>query len=350
MTTSTDHADHFHRVVPLERFREILGALDVEHHSLNDARFLRFAALTAVMTPDQPAEIARRMHEAARLIDDRAPWFSTLSSGPRFIVAAALADSHEHPNLFLSEHKRLHEAFAEHGLPRGGIPETMAILILHLAAGRHLVDLWTLARMRHVYDAMKERHWWLTGSDDLPACAALTAIEGDVEQIVADIERVYQDLHEGGLATGDRLQSAANLLPLTHCSVDELLARYNALLIGIDDRGPVELREEYSALALLASLDHPAKRVLETYQAVRKELDFSQLMPAPHNNTLLAADLTVIDLARFDRDLEPPKDAHAAQAVVERLNHYRIAALVLACESEPWEAISDQTEAVWPFV
>jgi len=350
--------DHLNRVIPLERFRELLGALEVERSNLSEDYWLRFAAQAAVFTPGDPGELAERIRSNARFLRDETPWYGILGSGLRFVIAAALVDLDEDPRFFLGEHRRLSKLFKEHGFRHGALHETLAILILHLDAGQHLdagrrqVDLFALGRMRAIYDAMKEYHWWLTGPDDLPACAALTGLSTtDAEELAFDIERLYQGLHNRGLARGDRLQTAANILPLAHCDVEDLLKRYDALIDGLTQQGEEVEREHYSALALLSFLDHDAKRVLDTFEAVLKEIEFTELIAPDPSNFGLAAELTALDLGRYDRELNPPADADAAQAMLARLTAIRQSSLVLVGEAESaWVAPAElPSESGWPM-
>ena len=79
-----------HRLIPLERFRVILGALDLDHQSFTDAFWLRFAAQAAVFHPDEPAVLAKRMRVIADHLSAHTAWYKPLASPLRFVVAALI--------------------------------------------------------------------------------------------------------------------------------------------------------------------------------------------------------------------------------------------------------------------
>ena len=127
---------------------------------------------------------------------------------------------------FLSEVDRVQAMFRDAGLRRGGIYETMAILIMRLRADKQPIASGTVDRFQAIYEEMKRHHWWLTGPDDFPACAILVGQPESPVEIGDRIEQIYQSLHAVGFSSGDPLQTAANLLYLARLDPTEAASRF----------------------------------------------------------------------------------------------------------------------------
>ncbi len=75
---------------PLSRFRELYDALNAERGWWSDASPLRFAAVSALTCPGDPATVAAAIRRTADEIKAESGWFGALNSQLRFIVAALL--------------------------------------------------------------------------------------------------------------------------------------------------------------------------------------------------------------------------------------------------------------------
>lgn len=326
------HCDHLHSMVPLERYRDIMAALASERDWWGDSYWLRFAAQAAVLCPDAPATIASRIRTLAESLAKHAAWYESLASPARFVVAAMLIQHHVPVHEFIAEHRRLGELFREVGLRHGGFAHTIAVLILHFAPERKPMSMLEAERLKAIYDQMKKFHWWLTGPEDLPACAALAQCEGTAEAVVARAEDAYQQLHRAGLVRGEHLQTAANLLPLAGVPIDVVVRRYLALRASLEaSAGPLD-PERYDALALLSLLDHRPDLVAQRVVAVRKELELFQPEHVGISTFALAADLAFLDLVRLGSDQEPHGDAQGMAGMLRTLHTYHVASAVLVSQ------------------
>ena len=80
--------------------------------------------------------------------------------------------------------------FRDARLRRGGIYETMAILVLRIARDKKPVTADVVERFRAIYEEMKRHHWWLTGPNDFPACAMLVAQGPNGQRIPVRVHEV----------------------------------------------------------------------------------------------------------------------------------------------------------------
>ena len=152
---------------------------------------------------------------------------------------------------------------------------------------------------------------------------------GSAEEIVARTEVCYRRLHEAGLNIGDHLQTAANLLPLAGTDPDASVTRYRALKSALEAREVTLLPAHYESLSLLTLLDHRPETVVDRMLAVLNELDLLQPEVLISANLAIAADLTILDLMRYDRDLRPLHDAHGAQTMLHNLHVFNLASIAM---------------------
>ena len=73
---------------PLQRFLDIVHALDADRRWSEGALPLRFAASTLITTQGDPETLARDVRALAEQLKEEAAWFSALKGSIRFMVAA----------------------------------------------------------------------------------------------------------------------------------------------------------------------------------------------------------------------------------------------------------------------
>lgn len=339
-------------MIPLERYRELISALSNKNDAWDDTFWLRFAAQSAVMCPDQPAILAKRIRDVAEVLLKRSHWYQTLASPARFVVAAMLIQHNIPVANFVAEHARITALMSEVGLRHGKFYETMAVLILLMSPGHQASSLLEMERVKAIYDQMKRFHWWLTGPDDLPACAALAQCPGSAELLMARVEDAYQQLHGDGMPTGKCLQTAAHLLPLAGPDLDRTVARYRGLAAVLVEYTGSLSEAHFDPLALLTLLDHEPEVVIDRLAAVINELDLIQPECRGAANILIASDLTVLDLIRSGHDLAPLTQPHAAAHMLRRLHAYHIASAVLTSQvdADLVEFVSAADTPPWPYL
>ena len=315
---------------PLGRFTALYEALNRDRGIWGDASSLRFAAMSAVTCPGEPDEVAARLRAIADEIKEISGWFGSLNSPLRFIVSTLLLLNGDSAKAFLDEVERVRPMFRRHGLRRGGIYETMAILILRQRRSIGLVTDADIARFKALYEEMKRHHWWLTGADDFPACAVLVGENGSPEQIGERIEAIYQALKRSGFSAGDPLQTAANLLHLAPADPATLAGRYRGLAEGFKRADVSIWQSDYDELAILSFLDHPAARVVERVLEHRRAME--SLKPKPDRSLTfnLGAGLAFLELVQLDAELKSITDAKALMDMQAIINAQQAAAAAAA--------------------
>lgn len=321
--------DHLISSDPFTRFLAIQDALIARGDWRDDATWQRFAALTGTLCPLEPAETARLIAAAAQVLRERSGWYSDLSTSQRFVVAAVLVADGIDPLRFLHELDADHGIFRDLEVRHGGHYETLAILILrHLDQGRPLAR-WRVERLKLLYEGLKGYHWWLTGPDDLPACACLTAVPGDPDRVAAVVDQHYRQLHHRGFARGNHLLIASSLLALGGREPGDAVERFAAIAESLGRAEASVWHQDYEAIAMLAMLDQEPDLVASRHREVLTR--FAALQPplAGQAAINLAAHLVAIDLLRSDERGIRPHSIAAFTTLLQRLNRLTAAALLL---------------------
>ena len=341
------HID-IHRFIPLERFRAILGALDLDHQSFTDAFWMRFAAQAAVFHPDEPAVLAKRMRVIADHLSAHTAWYKPLASPLRFVVAALLLKSHTQLHEFVAQYHRIGDMLDKVGLRHGGRYEPLTVLILLSAPGHDPFSMLEAERLKTLYSRIKSGHWWITGIDDVPAIAAMAQLPGNAELLAASAEAIYQRLAEAGCMKGNHLQTAAHLLLLTGLRPDEAATRWMSLKRTMEAAKIAFYPAHYDALSVLSLLEQPATKVIECWQSVRRELDLSAPDLAGESSLSLAADLTALDLIRYSADGTQLNQA----ALPTRLHTLSLATMVQISQVEIdlGAGVAGMPPPMWPYM
>jgi len=330
----------------LPRFTAIYSALRKTDDWRNRREWLRFAAQLAVLCPLEPAESAKRIRVAADILKRDGGWFSDLRSPWRFVVAALLVQDGIAAEDFAAGLSADHERLRQAGLRPGGLYGTMAVAILrHLGGGK--LDTIQIAKFAQLYDGLKAHHWWLTGPDDFPACACLTAVTGETGVLSARIEANLERLRGSGFTTGNHLLHAACLLALPDLPNGVAVVRFSALAQTIATRHGSLWHEDYDALAILCLLDHEPAIIVERISDFVKQLTLQEPTLQGQATFNLAADLTFLDLARCDRrGFRLHKDADLEHMVVT-LRIGSAASLLLSTSAT---SVATVEVAEWPTV
>jgi hypothetical protein len=337
--------------IPLERYRCLVAELSSERDSWDDTFWLRFAAQTAVLCPESPPALAHRIRSVADALLKHTSWFQALASPARFVVAAMLIQHHIPVADFIAEHDHNRELMNGADLRHERFYEIVTVLILLMTPGHMSWNLAEVERIKAIYDQMKRFHWWLTGPDDVPACAALAQCAGTAEEVVGYVEEAYQQLHAYGIPVGERLQTAANLLPLAGRNMDQTLQRFRALADVLKEHVGVLTDDQVEPLALLTLLDHEPELVIARRQVVLNELDLFQSEGQGAVNILIASDLTFLELVRLDHLQAPFTQYPAAADMLRSLHTYHLASAVLVSQIDPSlvQFLGTNSVPQWPY-
>ncbi len=108
-----------------------------------------------------------------------------------------------------------------------------------------------LQRMDEFYKGMKEKHFWLTSTDDYVFAAVLAATDLDVKETMEKVEECYKALNEEGFSKGNDLQTLSHIMALGEESVYEKCKKANSLYNKLKDE---KCKLKYSGLATLGVL------------------------------------------------------------------------------------------------
>lgn len=335
---------HLPHIDLLARFSAIYNALRRTGDWRDRPAWLRFAAQVGVCCPLDPTDVAARIRSAADVLRGAGGWFSDLSAPWRFVLAALLVQDGIDARTFAQGLAADHELFRAVGLRPGGMYESMAIGILrHLDSGR--LEPRQVDRVRQLYEGLKRHHWWLTGPDDLPACACLTAIAGPAEAIVERIEDHHLRLRQCGFTLGNHLLHAACLLALPDLPPGAAVSRFVALAEAFKAQASSIWHEDYDAVALLCLLDHEADLVVSRMRETIGALVTQEPSIQGQATFNLAAELVVLDLSRCDRRGFRLHTGADLQQMLSTLRLSSAAALLLSTGSQ---SIATSELADWP--
>lgn len=237
---------------PLARFLAIAHQLADHRQWWEATNVIRYAALPLVVASGEPQPLVARVVAAADAMGKQAAWFSDLRGSLRHLVAAWLAAADLPVDRFHSDCEAIRARFRAAGVRRGGSYEIVAAVMLHLAEAG---DEAHVRQLQRIYEAMKKHHWWLTGPNDLPACALLAVLGGDLAMLEVRMEDLYRRLRERGLSAGSGTQTASHLLCLVPGREADLVARYMALHDAFVAAGVQMWDADRDELALLCLLE-----------------------------------------------------------------------------------------------
>lgn len=282
---------------PISRFRDLYAALEKDRRWWRDSRRLRYAAMAAVGCEGTPANVAQGIRRMEKSLKEASPWHLSIGSHMRFIVAALLYQNRDSGRGFMNEVRRVRKMFRGERLPRALVFELIAVLILRIQADGKTVSQDTVRRLRDIYQEMKRHHRFLTGADDLPACAILTGQEGAPTNLVARTEEIYGELRAEGFQRGDPLQTTANVLSLAPGLPHELVGRAASLKERFKNKGVRVYQRDYDELAILSFLSQATASVVDRVLAHREQL--KHIRPRIDRATTfdLAAGITFLELA-----------------------------------------------------
>ncbi|HGG56567.1 MAG TPA: DUF4003 family protein [Nannocystis exedens] len=303
-------AHHLLPADPLVRFTALHRALEQGLRWWQDGVPLRLAAITMVTSRGEPEELATAIRSVDKEMEAQLPWYSSISASVRLILAAQIVKYDDSADAFLAEVSRMTKLFREVNMRRNEVHEALAVLVLRRVLQGQPAGLKEVQRMRAIYEEMKRYHWFLTGPEDIPACAMLVGRPGTPEQIGAGIEAIYQALNRDvGLWQGDPLQTASNVLYLSGLEAAEVAERFTLLMTAFRDAGARIGQREYDELAILCFLAQPIERIVESVLGFRDRLQAALKWTSKASAFNLAASLAFVRLVGTDVELGALADA-----------------------------------------
>jgi hypothetical protein len=317
---STGEARPYLPTDPFARFVALQEALTADAGWLADRTPMRLAAVTLLTTPGQPQELKQRLEALDAGLSEQLGWLSGVAGPVRLVLSALLLKYGDEPTAFLSEAARVRELLrAVRAKPTDSYLLFTALILRRVLQGAP-AQAQHAERIAALYAEMKRHHWWLTGSEDLPACAMLMGQPGDARAIGDRVEEIYQALrNEAGLSRGDPLQTCANILFLTGLQPTEVARRFALLQQALSQRGQSIGSREYDEVASLCFLALPVDRVAQTVVDFRDRLRQSVDSMSKPLAFSLAAAIAFVYLAGHDETMKQLGDVKALldmQAIV----------------------------------
>lgn len=295
---------------PLLRFTALHTALEQDQRWWQDGMPLRLAAITMVTSRGEPEKLAAAIRSIDKEMEAQLPWYSSINASVRLIIAAQLVKYDDSADAFLAEASRMTELFRKVKMRRDEVHEALAVLVLRRVLRGESAGLKEVTRMRAIYEEMKRYHWFLTGPEDIPACAMLVGQPGTPKQIGTGIEAIYQALNrDAGLWQGDPLQTASNVLYLSGLEASEIAERFTLLMTAFRDAGARTGQREYDELAVLCFLAQPIERIVESVISFRDRLLATLKWTSKASAFNLAANLAFVRLVGSNVELGALADA-----------------------------------------
>jgi len=257
---------------------------------------LRYAALTLASL--DLAEPYAALEQAAAELRRRAGWFGPLKSETRYAVAAMILRRKLDPGRVHARVLRTRKAMRSYKLPRNSMATTFAALLLVLQADGGAVPAETLRRMERIYRAWREDHFWLTGSDDLPAAAVHAARDEPIDSLTSNVERGYATLRTAGFSRGNQLQLVSHLLAVDPRGVDAAVQRFRRIAGVLRDSREHIRSSRYDEVALLALTSTPPTPLVKSVLEIRDRLRAARPRPSREIALSLAAGIALSDDVR----------------------------------------------------
>lgn len=315
---------------PRARLVELCNAIARHKRWHQDWSILRYSASGLLTVPGEASALAARLFEASEELRRSASWFSGLRSGVSYCLVAGLLRHGYEVAEFRAALDRTREFFRAAGLPRGETQEAMACLILMERSEGEPTEAQAQAVAR-IFAGMREQHRFLTGRDDYPAAALLAAREEPLEEMMAQLELLYEGLRGLSFQRGNQLQLAAHLLYFADERDALLLARFRALYDAFQEAGLRMNSGDYDEVAILSFLDVPAgevvERVLADRVALREELTSR---PSKQHGFTLATSTAFLGLASQNEAGQVALDAQQMAQVLAVIAAQQAAAAAAA--------------------
>jgi hypothetical protein len=204
---------------------------------------------------------------------------------------------------------------------------------------------WRAERLKLVYDAFKQYHWWLTGPDDLPSCACLTCLDANPETIANTVDHNYRLLHNHGYATGNHLLIATALLALTELAPEAASERFHALGSAFQASGSSLWREDYHGIAILSQLEQDPALIVERHADYARRLSALEPQSFGQSTFDLATSLTTMDLLRCDGRGIRFHHGQDVEKMLSRFHRFTASSLLLTTSAQSF-ASADAFD--WP--
>lgn len=264
---------------PLERFLAVANAFSVDKRWNDDLELLRWAAISLAQTEGDPLNVAREVRSVAHELRKRVSWWRDAVGGARAYVAGALVLEGATIDGFLVELERVRERLRELKIPRDGVAEVLAVLVLREATRSGHVDDAHLRRLAELHQRVKQDHRFLLGAGELPTLAMLATTEDPVDTIGKRVEAIFVDLRARGFRSSGALLAIPQILYFHPQTDRRACERFEALWKQFKEQKLHMHSGDYDEVALLAFAEGTPLTVVRSVLAHRERI--RELRPKP---------------------------------------------------------------------
>src|SRR5665647_876729 len=225
---------------------------------------LRFAAFIFALF-DVPFEI-NKYDTVIRFIKKNTGIFSYYRSTLLYSMAAQLMcqfDNYEQSFLRMLEY--------DHKVKNHGFKNTtylgIAAYALLLTCTPDALE-YRIIRAQEIYKGMKEKHFWLTSSDDYAVSILLAAEDEPVAILIDRMEQHYNQLRSEGFGRSNGLQFLSHLLTFRTEQVSEKVTLCREIASFLKENKLAVSSMYYGTIGLLALLGNDSKKALEEVVAM----------------------------------------------------------------------------------
>jgi hypothetical protein len=291
---------------PFERFVDLYGSFEASRTFFEDKTPFRFAAATLVTTPGPVGEIREAVAEQSEQLAKSFGFWTTIAPGLQVILAAVLHKRGDRAPEFVEGFGPARETFRRHGLRRNEVFELISYTILRGQSHNAQIEDESIARIKQIYLALRGHHYFLTGPEDLPACAALAGTRESPQEIGDGCERVYRALQkQAHWWPGEQLHTASHIMYLSGVAPETITQRAAHMCEQFKAKQYKIRWADYENISLLCMLAIPIDRIVDTVCAAAERIQTELKMWFGKNAAFnLAVSIAFVQLLQGNEDLE----------------------------------------------
>lgn len=216
--------------------------------------------ISSLYTMNEKSFQMERFSALSNYIKKNVGVFSTLKSSHRFTIAAMIDLHFKEPKENFHKYLDVYEKVVEGGFKRGRFTYIAALSLLTSNAETDsdlLID-----RAMIIYKTMKKSHYFLTGDNDYPLAVLLAQLDRNIDVLISDIDRYYDQLHQNGFRKGNDLQFLSHIFTIQQdVDASVLVDRATGLTHDLKKLGLRVKPMFYPAIGLLALIKNSSKDI-----------------------------------------------------------------------------------------
>ncbi|BBF43183.1 hypothetical protein lbkm_1870 [Lachnospiraceae bacterium KM106-2] len=201
-----------------------------------------------------------KIKECKQYIKDNTGWFSVFRGKSYFTLATLLSLLDEDYRAVFGKVKKTFEGLKEQFGSSDYLPMTAYFITQTVEEDQYGQ---VFRRTKEFYQAMKEKHRFLTGREDVSFAALFAISDLSITSGVGEMEACYTSLRKTSI-TMDALQTLSHVLALAPMVQREKCERVVAILDGLRSKGiKYGMDSETAVIGILASIEIPVEEVIQ---------------------------------------------------------------------------------------